>query len=333
MPSSILEELFLHLPQLKGKPLGLEPIEKGGSDRLFFRVEGTKPHPLILIRYGEGKEENRHYVALAQFLESIGLHVPRIVFHDPVKRLIGMEDLGERDLWSHRADPWAELRPLYEAALRQAVLLHANGHRSPDLINLPLQNEFDAALYRWEQRYFFDNCAKRVFGREWDPDACPGLDAIADKLAAMPRTLVHRDFQSQNVLICDGETHLIDFQGLRRGLPHYDVASLLFDPYVALEKTRRQELAASYEEEARKGGVPMGDDFEAALRACAVQRLMQALGAYGFLGIEKGRSRFLSHIPVALPLLRDVAGECPDLDPFSEFLCSLPDAVPELLPA
>ena len=67
----------------------------------------------------------------------------------------------------------------------------------------------------------------------------PVWEAIAQRLAAWPRVLVHRDFQSQNILIHDGQAHLIDFQGLRPGLAHYDLASLLYDPYVRLSPAER----------------------------------------------------------------------------------------------
>jgi aminoglycoside/choline kinase family phosphotransferase len=39
---------------------------------------------------------------------------------------------------------------------------------------------------------------------------------------------------------------------------------------------------------------------------CAMQRLMQALGAYGKLGHVDGRTLFLDHIPVAIARLREV---------------------------
>ena len=38
---------------------------------------------------------------------------------------------------------------------------------------------------------------------------------------------------------------------------------------------------------------------------CAAQRLMQALGAYGYLGEVLGKREFLKHIPVAAARLRD----------------------------
>jgi hypothetical protein len=45
-----------------------------------------------------------------------------------------------------------------------------------------------------------------------------------------------------------------------------------------------------------------------------MQRLMQALGAYGFLGLVKERTAFLKHIPTALASLREVAARVGGLE-------------------
>ena len=70
----------------------------------------------------------------------------------------------------------------------------------------------------------------------------PSLGRIAEELAQRPRVFVHRDFQSQNIIIRNAQAHLIDFQGMRPGLAEYDLASLLFDPYVDLSPAEREEL-------------------------------------------------------------------------------------------
>ena len=44
----------------------------------------------------------------------------------------------------------------------------------------------------------------------------------------------------------DGHAHLIDFQGMRPGLAEYDLASLLYDPYVSLTNAERMELIEFY---------------------------------------------------------------------------------------
>jgi hypothetical protein len=54
-----------------------------------------------------------------------------------------------------------------------------------------------------------------------------------------------------------------------------------------------------------------------------MQRLMQALGAYGYLGHVKGNSAFLAHIPAALHSLGEIIGEIDGLEPLHISLRSL----------
>jgi aminoglycoside/choline kinase family phosphotransferase len=54
-----------------------------------------------------------------------------------------------------------------------------------------------------------------------------------------------------------------------------------------------------------------------------MQRLMQALGAYGFLGLAKGNRHFLAHVPAALTSLREIVREMKTLAPLGAALASL----------
>src|SRR5213078_3248098 len=49
--------------------------------------------------------------------------------------------------------------------------------------------------------------------------------------------------------------------------------------------------------------------FADILRLCAMQRLMQALGAYGFLGLVKSHKHFLKHVPAAMTSLAVIVSE------------------------
>lgn len=304
--ASLLQQTASRFPRFARRGVEISPVEKGGSDRKYYRIRVGGEHSLILVKYGDGREENRHYVAIARFLAGLGIHVPEIYFHDEEERLIWMEDLGERDLWSFRDEPWSTRRALYGSALEELCALHSRAHPASANAALALQKEFNAELYGWEQNYFFENCVQRVFGRDGAACETAALAKIAARLDAQPRVLVHRDFQSQNILIDHDRAHLIDFQGLRPGLAHYDLASLVYDPYVALATDEREELINLYVAKTLDADVKIGADFRATLDLCAMQRLMQALGAYGFLGLVKERAHFLDYIPVALASLREV---------------------------
>ena len=142
--------------------------------------------------------------------------------------------------------------------------------------------------------------------------------AIAEELAAKPRVLVHRDIQAQNVMILpDGRAGLIDFQGLRGGLAAYDLASLLHDPYVTLADEEQEELLAFYH---ALPGAAWNEGFAREFALGAMQRLMQALGAYGNLGLNLGKKGFLAHAPVAAERLRTVARTVPEGAALAEML-------------
>lgn len=311
-------------PTLAGGDFRVAPLEKGGSGRKFYRISGADAASMIVVKYTPQRPENLRYVDIAQFLDGSSVRVPRIFFHDPTEGLIWMQDLGEDDLWTHRDADWDVRRPLYQSALESAARLHIDATARAAAHPVDLELEFDEPLYLWEQNYFVENCLVGVFGMAPDRAAqiasLPELTGIAKALSQEPRVLVHRDLQSQNVLIHEDRAWLIDFQGMRPGLAQYDLASLLCDPYVSFTNPERQQLLAFYKGILESRSIRVSENFDTLYLMCAAQRLMQALGAYGFLGLQAGRPDFLNHIPTARTTLREVASQIDGLDQFVRVL-------------
>jgi aminoglycoside/choline kinase family phosphotransferase len=309
----------MHFPRLDVAEIKIEPINKGGSDRKFYRIDCSPAQTLILVKYNLEREENRHYVQIAKFLDEHGIRVPKIYFHDPSEGLIWLEDLGKNDLYSYRRESWLVRRAFYESALDEIATLHSLPESACIEMREHLPAEFNAALYVWEQSYFFENCLGRYFKIDVlklaSLAALPALNQIAEELARLPRVLVHRDFQSQNIIIRNGQAYFIDFQGMRPGLAQYDLASLFFDPYVDLSSAEQNELACYYRQKQAEEGRVINGEFDETLRLCAMQRLMQALGAYSFLGLVKGHRHFLTHVAAAM---RSLLGIVTGLDGLSE---------------
>ena len=320
----LLKQTRIRFPRFDGVTVKIEPIEKGGSDRRFYRVLCSPEQTLILVKYNLERQENRHYVAIAEFLAEHGIRAPKIYFHDAAEGLIWIEDLGATDLWSHRQESWLVRRAFYEAAIDEIVKLHSLPAAIGEAIQESLPAPFESALYRWEQDYFFENCLGRHFEMAKTTLSklakLPILHEIAERLGKQSRVLIHRDFQSQNIMMRNMQAHLIDFQGMRFGLAEYDVASLLFDPYVALPEIERDELLALYEQKRKAAGHAVSADFRENYQFCAIQRLMQALGAYGFIGLVKGHRAFLEHIPAAMRSLHGLIEEVDGLEALAEVL-------------
>ena len=176
---------------------------------------------------------------------------------------------------------------------------------------------YDVALMREGESGYF---VRELLGRHLGLDVPPGLDAELDRLAdraaaAGAPYLLHRDYQSQNLKIHLGRICVIDFQGARLGPAQYDLAALLLDPYADLPADLRRELLEHYlglftartrEDRGR---------FLELYPLVAAHRLMQALGAYAFLGLQRGKPAFLAHIPAALRLLEETLAPIADTVP------------------
>jgi hypothetical protein len=269
--------------------------------------------------------ENTYYADIAIFFRGINVPVPRLIHHDSLHCLILMEDLGDTDLWSLREHPWEVRRSLYQKTLTAAYRLHAFPEGDFPSSRVRLMEGFDPDLYRWERDYFGHHFVRDTCGIKLEPSFERELEAelskLAERLMATKRSLVHRDLQSQNVMVRNGEPFFIDFQGMRFGSLFYDLGSLLCDPYVIFSDSERYELLSFYYE-LSKLEIDLAA-FQNTFWEATAQRLLQALGAYGFLGLQKGLKSYLGHIPngldnlclattrvSSLPRLRELTWRC-----------------------
>ena len=282
--------------------ISMIPIKKGASGRTIVRVFREGYSPFIGVHWKPERPDSENFVPVARFLKKCKINVPEIYYENRNKRVALVEDLGEIDLLSMKDRPFAERAPYYRNALVHIdKLFYA---RVPK--ELELMPPFDAAMYQWEQEYFIDHLVEDFLGMDGRVlRNSPELHALSARLGASAKHLVHRDFQSQNILCHKGESWLIDFQGLRRGRQEYDLASLIYDPYMNHSAEEREQLLDMWEQ------ITEDRPSESMLRDCATQRLMQALGAYGNLVENKGADWYAQHIPTAAKLLSEVVAGTP----------------------
>ena len=303
-------------PELAGVPCEVDPIVKGGSDRHFYRLVWPKEaHPgMVLMVYTMARRDNPKFVPATNRLAAHAVRVPQIYAFDESKLCVWLQDLGHDDLHSHRDQPWETRRPLYQSTLREGAKIHGIQEASLSEFDLTVvEPPFDEALYEWEQGYFLTHFVQGHLVRDFKAShfapAHDALKTLRKRLAGEPRCLVHRDFQSQNVMLIEGHAWLVDYQGLRPGLAEYDLASLLFDPYVTITIQERDELLEFYADLRNLDCKVLKERF----LLCAAQRLMQALGAYGNLSRNQGKPHFKQHIPAAVANLSHVCAREPSL--------------------
>ncbi len=284
---------FGDIPQIKAT--GLEDVEfcgARGSDRAFFKT--AKEY--IVIYDDEKRAENARYASHAKWLKEQGVKVPSILADLPEMKTLVMENAGSEDLLA-RSKRRGEDR-LYDYVAVVEELVKFNSLDCP----LELEAPFDDSLYAWERELFAKHYLGERMHMEMPEAVRRELEGVAKRLLAEPMALVHRDFQSSNIIWKNEEFKIIDFQGMRKGPAAYDLASLIYDPYVDLREGERRALAALY---AKKANRP---ELAETVKFAAVERLVQALGAFGRLA-SLGKSGFTKHI---LPALQNLLAAADD---------------------
>ena len=281
----------------------VEVLPPRGSARQFFRLPATRgnpprPHPTtILIRWSPARPDNRLYARHTRFLDARGIPVPRLLLNSPRHHLLAVEDLGPETLQTRlpHLTP-AQTTSIYRQLLDMTLRLHREGWPAARAERLPLLRGFDSTLYAWEHGYFVDHVlrqSQRVSPAEIKA-VSRELQALPRLLSASPYALIHRDWQSSNVLFRRRQPVMIDFQGMRRGPIAYDLASLLCDPYADLPRETQKSLLSYY-----ISRHPQGPHIAAVFPAAAIQRLCQTLGAYAVLSRQTGMEQFAQYTPPA----------------------------------
>ena len=319
----------------------LTRVAADGSNRSFYRFAGE--HLACIAAFPEKTDSRELREARAAFhigthLRRTGACTPEIYGYDANSGMVLYEDLGTVHLYdvvkrsaSSKHFP-EQVRALYELALSRLAHMQLRGVDGFETSWCWDTPRYDKALMlERESAYFYKSCWQAVLNRK----EVSGLDrdfvSLADEASkADSGYFLHRDFQSKNIMIVDGDVRFIDFQGGRLGPLAYDAASLLIDPYVQLPELLQQELFDYYADAVNEYTPIDREHLLYAYNVLAIQRNLQFAGAFCFLGVESSKPFFRSHIRPALislnkllksdgvpylPVLRDVAAQALDMLP------------------
>ena len=138
---------------------------------------------------------------------------------------------------------------------------------------------------------------------------------LTEQATGQPQVLVHRDFHSCNLhRLANGEVGVIDFQDAVRGPLTYDLASWLWDRYVAWSRDDIER----WTEQARRCLAPEVEPSEW-IRYCdwmGLQRNLKIVGVFARLGLRDKRETYLELIPQFKQYIRDVL---PRYDAFAPY--------------
>jgi len=305
----VLKKLFeqhFHSPVVRVQPL---QGELGGSGRKIIRLAGDKITAVGILY--DVREENIAFLEFSRHFRRHGLPVPEIYAEDLSQGAYLEQDLGNTTLFEFLSTNRAgtNIFPQAVEAYRKvvAVLPRFQVEAGCDLnykVCYP-RASFDRQSIAWDLNYFkyyFLRLAAVPFNEQALENDFARLTKFL--LSADHGYFLYRDFQSRNVMLCDGQPFFLDYQGGRKGALQYDVASLLYDAKADLTPDLRQQLLDHYLDTLARFIKIDREEFMHSFYAYVYIRIMQALGAYGFRGFFERKPHFLQSVPYALKNLR-----------------------------
>ncbi|HEX7127052.1 MAG TPA: phosphotransferase [Thermodesulfobacteriota bacterium] len=293
-----------HALEYAGASATVEALTGDASDRRYFRVRGPSGSVVLAVHATPFDPERLPTIDATRLFRAAGLPVPDVLAVDAGRGILRLEDLGDVRLQDAltTAAP-AERRAWYREAIglllaiqRASPLAVRGGHQAGRLA-------FDVEKLGFEMGFFLEHyvngLARGVLPDRLEADLRADLDRLVRWLAKRPRVLTHRDYHARNLMVVGRTLAIIDHQDARMGPVTYDLASLVYDPYVDLDPAEVDACLEAF--------VAGADDAEAARRAIAdelprmaLQRLLKAVGTYGYQTTVRGIDVYRPYIAPAL---------------------------------
>lgn len=268
------------------------------------------------------------FLEVAQWLAQRTIPVPDVYIYDDDVHVVLLEDLSDMTL--ERALSDTNRIELYEQALELLITFQSNTRlEDPSALPASLQKKMSREVLAWELAHYVEwrlvadrkQIASSLHDQLWVP-----FERLVDELCALPTRLIHRDFQSRNLMLPRPEhLVLIDFQDAMIGPYIYDLVALLRDSYVALMPNELEHLLERYIVRAREEGIVDGepDPIERAFHLQTIQRKLKDTGRFVYIDRVKGNPAFLDYRESSMAYVRHALSKVDGFEDLTELLARL----------
>ncbi len=304
--------------QFAGARFSLAPASEDASFRRYFRAALDDGRSYVAMDAPPDKEDCRPFVRIARLLREAGVHAPEVHAQDLGHGFLLLSDLGNA---TYLQELDADNAPRLFADAVDALLRWQLATRAGEL------PPYDEALLRREMGLFPEWYVSRHLRVTLNDSQKNDLEGIFRTLVqsalAQPGVYVHRDYMPRNLMLCEPNPGVLDFQDAVIGPLTYDVVSLFRDAFISWDDAQVLDWTVRYWEKAKRAGLPVDADFGQFWRAfewMGLQRHLKVLGIFARINYRDGKPKYLADTPRFLAYASAVAGRYAALAPLARLL-------------
>jgi len=305
-----------------GTSLTLTPASEDASFRRYWRATLDDGRSYVAMDAPPGKEDCRTFVRVARMLAAAGVHAPQVLAEDLERGFLLLSDLGTRTyLQQLNAGIDTNEAARLVADATDSLLRWQLATRAGEL------PPYDEALLRREMNLFPEWYVGKHLNKTLSPAQQDSLEKIFALLVqsalAQPAVYVHRDYMPRNLMVCEPNPGVLDFQDAVLGPISYDMVSLLRDAFISWEEERVLDWSVRYWQKARAAALPVAGDFGEFWRAfewMGLQRHLKVLGIFARIHYRDGKPKYLADAPRFIDYVVSVSKRYAPLAPLARLL-------------
>ena len=291
----------------------LTDLAADAGARRYFRIKPSGEYSLVVMDAPPEHNDNQQFALVADLLEAHGLHVPKIKHANFKDGFLLLSDLGDATyLKALNSDNAGKL---FDDATTALVQLQS-------ITELDSLNLYSADIMREElalfDTWYIQKNLQITLEEKVQSSLNNVLKLITERCMSQATVLTHRDYMPRNLMVCDANPGILDFQDARIGPISYDVISLFKDAFISWEEEQIMDWTIRYWEKARKSSLPVPQDFGSFyedLEWMGLQRHLKILGVFSRLKHRDGKDHYIIDAPRFLTYVRDVASRYNALKP------------------
>lgn len=293
-----------------GKVENISALAGDASSRKYYRITLQGGESVVMMEAPDEKSVNL-FMEMTEIVRWLWVDAPDI--YSANGRFALLEDLGDTLLQDHVKDaPIEKLETEYKKVIDSLVIFQKRVHKMPNKTFACFNLRFDVEKLTFESDFTCEHFFKGYLKQKISADTLKTLQdewgRINRILAEQMETLAHRDLHSRNIMVKGDRRVWIDYQDARMGRGQYDLASLIFDPYVDIPHDMALKLADYYYEETQKTkNAPWDHEtFIDIFELSGLQRIYKALGTYGYQTEKCGTDVYRPYIEPAIKTVKRI---------------------------
>ena len=292
-------------------------LSADASFRQYYRATKSDTSYAVMDCPPE-KENLESFLLITEKLKNAKLNVPEIFEVDREKGFLVMTDLGD-NLYSKKLND-ETVYCLYTDALEAIVKMQTK-------VDCSELKDFDK-YYEEENNLFIDWFLKKHLKTELDAalekEITLEFNKINSIIKSIPKTFVHRDYHSRNLLITDtNNPGIIDYQDAVIGPVTYDLVSLLKDCYVSWNDGLIEDMLESFFNRMKSNTINNISDFRYWFEITGLQRHIKAIGIFSRLNYRDNKNSYLKDIPRTYTYIEKVLTKYEELSGLNKIFSDL----------